>query len=191
MPVNLYSASLAQRPAHIVANLPYHIATHLLIGWLHLLQHEREAGRPCPLASMVLMFQREVAERIAAPCRTRQYGRLSVLAGWLCATESLFTLRPGAFFPPPKVHSQVLRLTPRIEPLAPASMAVLEQVTALFFSQRRKMLRTIMRSAVGAELGQVILRDAGLCPESRPEQVSIVGYCAIACRLQEIGWSGL
>ncbi len=132
-------AALAAPPARIVANLPYNIATPLLVGWLK--------AEPWPpwYESMTLMFQREVAERIVAPPGSKTYGRLSVLAGWRTQAEILFDVSPRAFTPPPKVTSSVIRLVPRRQPLA-CDGGVLERVTAAAFGQRRKMLRQSLRT---------------------------------------------
>ncbi len=132
-------AGLAEGPTHIVANLPYNIATPLLIGWL--------TAEPWPpfYESLTLMFQREVAERIASKPGDDAYGRLAVLAGWRTEAKLLFDVNPAAFTPPPKVTSTVVQLTPRADPL-PARTADIERVTAAAFGQRRKMLRQSLRS---------------------------------------------
>ncbi len=125
--------------ARIVANLPYNIATALLVDWL--------STEPWPpwFDSAVLMFQREVAERIAAAPGGKTYGRLSVLAQWRCETRILFDINASAFVPPPKVKSSVVRLVPRPDPL-PCERRLLESVTQAAFGQRRKMLRQSLRS---------------------------------------------
>src|SRR5689334_15204198 len=127
-------ALLGPERARIVANLPYNIATALLVKWL--------TAEPWPpwYDSMVLMFQREVAERIVARVGDKSYGRLAVLAGWRAEAKILFDVAPSAFVPPPKVTSSVVRLTPRPEPLA-CDAGVLQRVTEAAFGQRRKMLR--------------------------------------------------
>ena len=120
--------------AKIVANLPYNIATALLIDWLSI--------EPWPpwYDMMVLMFQREVAERIVARENDEAYGRLGVLANWRAETKILFDISPAAFVPQPKVTSSVVRLVPRLVPEA-CERRALEQVAAAAFGQRRKMLR--------------------------------------------------
>src|SRR6201989_3513174 len=130
---------LGSSKAKIVANLPYNIATALLIGWLSI--------EPWPpwYDMMVLMFQREVAERIVAREDEEAYGRLGVLANWRCETKILFDIAPSAFVPPPKVTSSVVRLVPRAAPL-PCDRKLLEQVAAAAFGQRRKMLRQSLKS---------------------------------------------
>lgn len=160
-------ADLGPAPLRIAANLPYNIATQLLIGWLHHLDH---------IASMTLMFQREVADRLVAVPGSAAYGRLSVLVGWLTKAEKLFDLPASAFTPPPKVTSTVVRLIPRAQPLAAANRATLERLTAAAFGQRRKMLRASLRSLGGADM----LTAAGINPQARPEELSIEDFCRIA-----------
>lgn len=160
-------ADLGPAPLRIAANLPYNIATQLLIGWLHHLDH---------IASMTLMFQREVADRLVAAPGSATYGRLSVLVGWLTKAEKLFDLPASAFTPPPKVTSTVVRLIPRAQPLAAANRATLERLTAAAFGQRRKMLRASLRSLGGADM----LTAAGINPQARPEELSIEDFCRIA-----------
>ena len=124
---------------HVVANLPYNIATALLVGWLTL--------EPWPpwYDRLVLMFQREVAERIVAAPGSKRYGRLSVLAGWRCQARILFDVAGSAFVPPPKVTSSVVELVPRATPL-PCERRALERVTEAAFGQRRKMLRQSLKT---------------------------------------------
>jgi 16S rRNA (adenine1518-N6/adenine1519-N6)-dimethyltransferase len=160
-------ADLGPAPLRIAANLPYNIATQLLIGWLHHLDH---------IASMTLMFQREVADRLVAAPGSAAYGRLSILVGWLTKAEKLFDLPASAFTPPPKVTSTVVRLIPRAQPLAAANRATLERLTAAAFGQRRKMLRASLRSLGGADM----LTAAGINPQARPEELSIEDFCRIA-----------
>ena len=120
-------STLADVPRAVVANLPYNIATPLLLGWLR--QFDR-------FQSLTLMFQKEVAERLTAAPGTKSYGRLSVITQWRAEARTLFTLPARAFTPPPKVDSAVVRLTPRPQPEA-ASWPILERVTAAAFGQRR------------------------------------------------------
>jgi len=162
-------ARLAPAPRKIVANLPYNIATPLLIGWL---------GAIGAYQSLTLMFQKEVAQRLAAAPRTKEYGRLSVLTQWLCRVELVFDVSPSAFVPAPKITSTVVRLTPRAEPLAPCRQDVLERVTAAAFGQRRKMLRQSLRS-LGGETAELIAA-AGVAPTARAEELSIEEFCALA-----------
>jgi 16S rRNA (adenine1518-N6/adenine1519-N6)-dimethyltransferase len=155
----------------ITANLPYNVATILLIGWL-----ESEPWPPW-YARMVLMFQREVAERLIAGPGSGSYGRLSVLVGWRCTTRLLFDIAPSAFVPAPKVTSSLVRLTPRPDPLA-ADLTDLERVTAAAFGQRRKMLRQSLRTLVADPLP--LLAAAGLDPTARAQDIPIAGFIALA-----------
>ncbi|PLX35518.1 MAG: 16S rRNA (adenine(1518)-N(6)/adenine(1519)-N(6))-dimethyltransferase [Hyphomicrobiales bacterium] len=162
------------KPARIVANLPYNIATPLLIGWLQ--------AEPWPpwFASMTLMFQREVALRISAAPGSKHYGRLAVMAGWRTEAKICFDVNPSAFTPPPKVVSTVVHLTPRANPL-PCRARALERVTAAAFGQRRKMLRASLKSLFHEP--QPVLEELGIAPTIRAEQLDIAGFCALARRL--------
>jgi len=169
-------ASLADGPTRIVANLPYNIATPLLVGWLH--------AEPWPpfYDSMTLMFQREVAERIVAGPGGKAYGRLAVLAGWRSDASILFDVSPRAFTPPPKVVSSVVRLVPKPEPL-PCDAAALERVAAAAFGQRRKMLRQSLKT-LGVDPAS-LLDAAGIAATRRAEEVDIAGFVALANAFQE------
>jgi 16S rRNA (adenine1518-N6/adenine1519-N6)-dimethyltransferase len=164
-------AGLAEAPVRIVANLPYNVATPLLIGWLK--------AEPWPpwYESMTLMFQREVAERIVAIAGTDAYGRLSVLVGWRSEAAILFDVAASAFTPPPKVTSSLVRLVPRPAPMA-CNAATLERVTAAAFGQRRKMLRQSLR-ALGVDATR-LLADAGIEATRRAEEVDVKGFVALA-----------
>jgi 16S rRNA (adenine1518-N6/adenine1519-N6)-dimethyltransferase len=157
--------------ARIIANLPYNIATTLLVRWLGI------APWPPWYDSLVLMFQREVAERIVAPPGAKQYGRLAVLAGWRTEAKIMFDVAPSAFVPRPKVTSSVVRLVPRATSL-PCSRTTLERVTAAAFGQRRKMLRQSLR-ALGPD-PQPILAAAGIEETARAEEISVEGFVALA-----------
>jgi 16S rRNA (adenine1518-N6/adenine1519-N6)-dimethyltransferase len=160
------------RPLRVVANLPYNIGTPLLIGWL------KARPWPGPLASMTLMFQREVAERIVAgPERPKDYGRLGVMCGWRTKARILFDLPPAAFTPQPKVTSSVVELIPRPDDAA-TSLAALETVTAHAFGQRRKMLRQSLKG-LGVPV-EALLAAADLPPTGRPEEVSVEGFARLA-----------
>ncbi|MCP4330061.1 MAG: 16S rRNA (adenine(1518)-N(6)/adenine(1519)-N(6))-dimethyltransferase RsmA [Alphaproteobacteria bacterium] len=162
-------STLAPAPRHIVANLPYNISTVLLIAWLR----QAEA-----FASMTLMFQREVAERLVASPRTHAYGRLTIAAQWRCHADLLFDLPPAAFVPPPKVTSTVVRLVPRPTPLCDADPTCLERVVAATFGQRRKMIRSSLRS-LGID-ANLLCEAAAIEPTARAEALDIVAYCALA-----------
>lgn len=168
-------ARLADGPAKIVANLPYNIATPLLVGWL------KTEPWPPFYESLTLMFQREVAERIVAAPGAKAYGRLGVLAGWRTEARILFDVSPRAFTPPPKVVSSVVQLVPLAAPL-PCEARFLERVTAAAFGQRRKMLRQSLKT-LGADPAQ-LLAAAGIAETRRAEEVDIAGFAALARALR-------
>ncbi len=162
---------LGKGPVRVVANLPYNIATPLLIAWL--------TAEPWPpwYDRLVLMFQREVAERIVAKPGSKTYGRLSVLAGWRTQAKILFDIAPSAFVPPPKVTSSVVQFIPRENPL-PCDRRALERVTEAAFGQRRKMLRQSLKQ-LGAD-PIPLLEKAGLDPTARAEDIGVEGFAALA-----------
>ncbi len=164
---------LSDPPRKIVANLPYNIATALLLGWLPRIGHYE---------SFTLMFQREVAERLVAAPRSKAYGRLSVLVQWLAEPKILFDVPARAFFPPPKVTSSVVHILPRSEPLAPAARSAIERVTAAAFGQRRKMLRSSLKSLDTQVEG--LLNRARIAPTARAEELSVAEFCALARALE-------
>lgn len=163
--------------AKIVANLPYNIATVLLIDWL--------CAEPWPpwYDMMVLMFQREVAERIVARENDDAYGRLGVLANWRAETKILFDISPSAFVPPPKVTSSVVRLVPRAAP-EPCDRRALERVAGAAFGQRRKMLRQSLKS-LGVDPA-LLAAAAGVDPTRRAETIPVSGFVAMARELADI-----
>ena len=164
------AALAGEGPARVIANLPYNIATPLLTGWV-------AADRWPPWwDGLTLMFQREVAERIAAKPGDEAYGRLAVLCGWRCETSIAFDVNPQAFTPPPKVTSSVVRLTPRPAPLA-CAVRDLEAVTQAAFGQRRKMLRQSLKSLGDAA---ALLAEAGIEPTRRAEEIPVEGFVALA-----------
>lgn len=153
--------------AHVVSNLPYNVGTPLLIKWL---------TGPWRPASMTLMFQLEVARRIVAPVDDDDYGRLSVLAQCLCHCEKIMDLPARAFTPPPKVDSAVVKLTPKPVPPEDHIIKALEKITAAAFGQRRKMLRSSLKS-VG---GDALLEQAGIDPTARAETVAPEAFLRMA-----------
>ena len=167
----LGTGPLAQR-ALIVANLPYSIATMLLIGWL-----EMEPWPPW-YERMVLMFQREVAERIIAAPGTKPYGRLAVISQWRTRPRIVMNLKPEAFTPPPKVSSAVVELVPRERPEPPCSVKILGEVTAAALGQRRKMLRSSLKALTA--MPELLLREAGISPELRGEQLTVEEFARLA-----------
>lgn len=172
-------SDLGDAPRRIVANLPYNIATPLLIGWLGNI-----AANPKTLVSLTLMFQQEVAERLYAAPATKAYGRLSVLTQWLCDCRPLFLIAPSAFVPPPKVTSAVVQLVPLAEPRAEAKLPTLARVTAAAFGQRRKTLRQALKS-LGVP-AQDLLARADIDGGRRGETLTIEEFCALARTLDAI-----
>lgn len=160
--------------AKIVANLPYNIATPLLIDWLSI--------EPWPpwYDTMVLMFQREVAERIVARENEEAYGRLGVLSNWRAETKILFDISPAAFVPQPQVTSSVVRLVPREKP-EHCDRKILEQITAAAFGQRRKMLRQSLKSLSADPVR--LTAAAGIDPTRRAETIPVSGFVAMAREL--------
>jgi 16S rRNA (adenine1518-N6/adenine1519-N6)-dimethyltransferase len=158
-------------PIRIVANLPYNVATALLVSWLSI--------EPWPpwYDAAALMFQREVAERIVAAPGSKSYGRLSVLAQWRCEARIAFDVNPSAFVPPPKVTSSLVQLLPRASPL-PCERKLLETVTQAAFGQRRKMLRQSLR-ALGVDVA-ALLSAAMLEPTARAEDIPVAGFASLA-----------
>ncbi len=162
---------IGEGEARVVANLPYNIATVLLVGWL--------STDPWPpwFSSLTLMFQKEVAERIVAEPGSKAYGRLAVLAGWRTKGRIAFDVAPSAFVPPPKVTSSVIHLVPRPEPL-PCALSALEKVTEAAFGQRRKMLRQSLKT-LGVD-AQALLAAAGVEETARAEEIDVAGFVRLA-----------
>jgi len=163
------AGALAPPPRRIVANLPYNVGTPLLVGWL------RQAGK---FESMTLMFQREVAERIVACPGEPAYGRLAVLAQACAHAELVLQLPAGAFVPPPKVASAVVRLDPLPAQPDPARLRALEAVTAAAFGQRRKMLRGALKGLARDPVA--LLGQANIAPERRAETLSVAEFLKLA-----------
>jgi 16S rRNA (adenine1518-N6/adenine1519-N6)-dimethyltransferase len=163
------ASQLGIPPRRIVANLPYNVATPLLLKWL---------ASSHAFAGLTLMFQKEVADRLTARPRTKDYGRLSVLVQWLTEVRRLFDVPARAFTPPPKVASTVVQLTPRPAPLHAADRAQLERVTAAAFGQRRKMLRQSLKSL--SPDPAALLARAGVAETARAEELDVGQFCALA-----------
>lgn len=159
-------------PARIVANLPYSVGTPLFIGWL------KTDPWPPWFDRLVLMFQREVAERIVATPGTKDYGRLAVLSQWRTKPRILFNVPAGAFTPRPKVDSAVVELAPRQMPEPVCNVGQLERVTAAAFGQRRKMLRASLRQITPD--AEALLGGLGLDPKARAEELQVGDFCRIA-----------
>jgi 16S rRNA (adenine1518-N6/adenine1519-N6)-dimethyltransferase len=162
--------------AVIVANLPYNVGTLLLTGWL-----ETEPWPPW-FQRMVLMFQREVAERVVARPATKTYGRLAVLAQWRTRSRLLFTLKPEAFTPPPAVASAVVELVPLERPNPECRAATLSRLTAAAFGQRRKMLRQSLKPLLADP--EPLLAAVGLAPTLRGEALTVHDFARLAYTLE-------
>lgn len=164
--------TLAAPPRKIVSNLPYNIATPLLIGWLRRIRE---------LDGLTLMFQKEVAHRLAAVPGGKDYGRLSVITQWLCEVRILFNVDKRAFTPPPRVVSTVVSLIPRKRPLAAAAWPCLERITQAAFGQRRKMLRSSLKP-LGLDL-----ESLGIDPTLRAEDLTVEQFCRLAGAWEDAG----
>lgn len=174
-----------ETPVHIVANLPYNVGTHLLIDWLH---------QTDVIASMTLMFQKEVADRITAKPNipgvlrevSQHYGRLSILSQYICDVQTIQILPPTAFTPPPKVHSAVVRFIPRhISAQERQLLPHLEKVTHLAFQQRRKMLSTSLKSIFSMEdFDMLEKKECGIMRTHRPENLPLAAFVAMAEHIQ-------
>ncbi|MDF7673972.1 16S rRNA (adenine(1518)-N(6)/adenine(1519)-N(6))-dimethyltransferase RsmA [Acetobacteraceae bacterium ESL0709] len=165
--LTLDATTLCPAPRQIIANLPYNVATPLLVGWL------RQAAQ---WERLILMFQKEVAERICAEPGSSAYGRLAVLSQWCADCSVAMTLPPGAFSPPPKVSSAVACLVPHKNQPSPALFKAMEQVTAAAFGQRRKMLRASLKS-IG---GETLLDRVAIDPTRRAETLTIEEFDRLA-----------
>ena len=160
------------QPIKIAANLPYNVGTELLVRWL------TPPEWPPFWESLTLMFQREVAQRIVATPGSKAYGRLALLAQWRTDAKIVLELPPEAFSPPPKVNSAVVHLTALPAPRYPADPATLNKVVAAAFNQRRKMLRSALKS-VSPDI-EDHLNAVGIKPTERAEQVGLEAFCALA-----------
>ena len=158
---------LAGRTGHLVSNLPYNVGTPLLIKWL---------TGPWRPRSLSLMFQKEVADRVAASAGSDAYGRLSVISQAVCEARVVMDLPARAFTPPPKVASAVVRLDPRTDAPPADVLSALEKVTAAAFGQRRKMLRSSLKVLGGAALCEA----AGVSPDARAEVIDVAGFLRLA-----------
>lgn len=172
--MNIDYAALCPAPRVLAANLPYNIATPLLIGWLENISL---------FDSLTLMFQKEVAERIVAAPRDKAYGRLSVIAQWVANAEKKFDLPPSAFTPPPKVTSSIVHLTPR-QRTDGVAFKTMERLTAAAFGQRRKMLRQSLKT-LGLD-AEKLLADAQVPGTARAEEIDIAGFVRLAQALEKM-----
>ena len=161
--------TIADGPRTIVANLPYNISVVLLVKWLELIRADRNV-----VNFMALMFQKEVADRILASEGSKTYGRISVMAQWLCTTKRLFDLPPSAFTPPPKVKSTVVQFIPRILDADAPSFDIMERILAAAFNQRRKMVRSSLSEFSAA------MEKVGTDQTKRAEDLSVDDFVKIA-----------
>ena len=159
-------------PVRVIANLPYNVGTELLVRWL------TPKSWPPYWQTLTLMFQKEVAERIVAKPGSKAYGRLALLAQWRCDARIVLTLPPEAFTPPPKIHSAVVLLTALPEPRFPANAAILSQIVAAGFNQRRKMLRASLKGV--APNIETLLEASGIAPTARAEEINLERFCTLA-----------
>ena len=169
------------QPARIVANLPYNVGTPLLIKWLSI--------EPWPpwFDRMVLMFQKEVAERIVAQPGSKTYGRLSVLSQWRCRVRKTFDIEPRAFTPPPSVVSTVVTFTPK-DDARPLPVSAVEKVTAAAFGQRRKMIRASLKPLASERCPlEEIFEKSGIPGTRRAEELSIDQFLDLAALFLENG----
>ena len=157
----------------IIANLPYNIGTVLLFKWLKISPQ---------ISSMHLMLQKEVVERIVAKPGDNHYGRLAVMVNFLCETKMIFTVNKSVFTPPPKVTSAIVEIIPRDKPLFEVEFKKLEKLVAAAFNQRRKMIKSSLKGIL--KNSEEVLREIGINPELRAENLTIEDFCKIAKTLQ-------
>jgi 16S rRNA (adenine1518-N6/adenine1519-N6)-dimethyltransferase len=167
--------TLVSGPARIVANLPYNIGTPLLLGWL------TKGAWPPFYESLTLMFQKEVALRIAAAPGSDDYGRLSVICQWRCVCKKLFDVNRSAFTPPPKITSSIVQLVPRTKPDVDCTVSALERVTAAAFGQRRKMLRSSLKGVFPEP--EAVLGKLGIDATRRAEELAVNDFARLALEL--------
>ncbi len=167
--LNINLCSLSGTPRVIVANLPYNIATPLLIGWLKQIRKNQNAFQ-----SMTLMFQKEVAQRITAPVGSKAYGRLAMICQWLCDAHICFDVPASAFTPPPKVTSSIVYLQPKNFDDDMPSFEAVEKITEKAFGQRRKMIRSSLKDY------REYFDMLGLDETLRAENISPEQYIALA-----------
>lgn len=160
-------STLCQAPRQIISNLPYNVGTALLLNWLKQANHWER---------FTLMFQQEVAYRICAAPNTEFYGRLSVISQWIASCTILKQIPPGAFFPPPKVYSSVIQIIPYKKQPSLALFKAMETITAAAFGQRRKMLRSSLKSING----KTLLAKASIDETRRAETLSINEFDLLA-----------
>ena len=171
---------LVDGPARIVANLPYNVATPLLMNWV-----QPSSGQWPPFwDNLTLMFQKEVGERITSAPNTKAYGRLSVACQWHCECQMMFDVSRSAFTPPPKVTSSIVQITPKQEYDATLNMKTLERVTSMAFGQRRKMLRASLKGLVTDV--ESLLESLDISPTARAETLTVEQFCRLSKALDMI-----
>ena len=155
-------------PRHIISNLPYNISVPLLVGWLKDIQS---------FSSLTLMFQKEVADRITAPTKCKDYGRISILSQLLCKIDRLLDINPNCFVPAPKIWSSVLLFRPLDNILTEKQINNIEKLKSLAFGQRRKMIRQSLKSIPDIENK---CSQIGILMTSRAEEITPQQYLALA-----------
>lgn len=166
--MNVDFSKMGKSPRHIVSNLPYNISVPLLVGWLQKISHYK---------SLTLMFQKEVAERIMAPIKTKDYGRISILSQLQCRIDKLMDLSPDCFVPAPKIWSSVLLFRPLEKVLSEDQINKIERLTQICFAQRRKMIR---QSLKGYSKLESVAEKAGVSLTQRPEEITPQQFLMLA-----------
>lgn len=154
-------SDITKREIVIISNLPYNVGTQLLINWLHNIKD---------IKKMILMFQKEVANRIVAKVGGREYGRLSIISQLLCNCEKAFDISNRAFYPAPKVTSTLIKLTPKKN--VSFNLEKLERITSICFQQRRKTILTSMRKHYTQEVLEKAFNKCDINKTDRPEAIS-------------------
>jgi 16S rRNA (adenine1518-N6/adenine1519-N6)-dimethyltransferase len=166
---------LTDKKIVIISNLPYNVGTKLLLNWLH---NDKLVSENGSIDRMVLMFQKEVADRITSQPASKTYGRLSIIVQLLCKCEKLFDVSNKAFFPPPRVVSSVIKLTPKGETIL--NISYLEKITAICFQQRRKTMFSSLKNQFDSNFALSILNEASINPNSRPEVIAPTQFLHLA-----------
>lgn len=166
-----YCAVSNNRPLRLAGNLPYQISSPLLFRLLAL---------KCTVVDMHFMLQKEVVARMTALPGSKDYGRLSVMLAVRCTAKQLFIVKPGAFNPPPKVDSAVVRLMPHTPDWAPENPKRFAAIVSAAFSARRKTLRNALTRSPTLGLSVQDLEDAGIDPGLRPEKIAPKEYARLA-----------
>lgn len=165
--------ALTDKKVTIISNLPYNVGTQIFINWLKDLSN---------IDKFVLMFQKEVANRICAKPNSKDYGRLSIISQLLCDTEKIFDISNLAFFPPPKVTSTVIKLIPRNERIA--DISELEKLTEICFRYRRKTIYSILKR-IYPKFVDIALECCNIEVNSRPENISPEGFLLLSRILKD------